>query len=80
MIVETLVDLFLEVIINAFETFQFFSLPLDFISVLSTILAYGNWVVGVDVMALFAGSVVFWWVFHMSIGLIVWVWNKLPLT
>lgn len=80
MIGEALIDLFFGIFRFAFSTFEFFSLPTQTVSVLSTILVYGNWVVGVDIMALFVGSVIFWWTFHMSIGLIVWVWNRLPLT
>ena len=80
MVVETLVDLFLNFVMFAFESFNFFELPLSLISTLSNILAYGTWIIGIDVMALFVGSVVSWWTIHMSIGLIVWIWERLPLT
>lgn len=80
MIVESLVDLFISIMRAALGGLEFVNLPLQLINTLSTILVYGNWVVGVDIMALFASSVIFWWVFKMSIGLIVWVWNQLPLT
>lgn len=80
MIGETLIDLFFNIFRGLFSTINFLSLPVDLIGTLSTWLAYGNWVVGLDVIGIFVASVVFWWVFHMSIGLVVWVWNKLPLT
>lgn len=80
MIVESLIDLFLGIFRVAFGAIEVLSLPTDLIGALSTFLAYGNWIVGLDVMAVFVGSVVFWWVFKMSIGLIVWVWDRLPLT
>lgn len=80
MITENLIDLFFGIFRLAIGGIEFLALPTQTVSALTTILAYGNWVVGVDIMALFATSVIFWWVFHMSIGLIVWLWEKLPLT
>lgn len=80
MIINALINLFLELILGSYKVIEAVNLPLDTINALTSILAYGNWLVGVDIMALFAGSVVFWWVFHLSIGLIVWVWEKLPFT
>ena len=80
MIGETLIDLFFGIFRFAFGAFEFFNLPTQLVSTLETILVYGVWVVGVDIMALFVSSVLFWWTFKMSIGLIVWVWERLPLT
>lgn len=80
MITESLMGIFFGLLRLAFGAVEIFALPYQTISALVTILSYGNWIVGVDIMALFAGSIVFWWVFHMSIGLIVWVWKMLPLT
>lgn len=80
MIGEALINLFFGIFRMLFGTFELFSLPTQLISTLGTILAYGNWVVGIDVMALFVGSVVFWWGVHLSIGLAVWLWKMLPLT
>ena len=80
MIGEALIDLFLGIFRVVFSGINFLSLPTELIGILSTILAYGNWVVGLDIMSLFVSSVVFWWAFKMSIGLIVWVWDRLPLT
>lgn len=80
MIGEALIDMFFGIFRTTFGAFEFFKLPTELVATLTKILCYGNWVVGVDIMLLFVGSVVFWWTFQMSIGLIVWVWNKLPLT
>lgn len=80
MIVEGLVGLFLNTLRLAFGALEFVQLPFDLIGTLGKFVVYGNWIVGVDLLAVFAASVVFWWTFHMSIGLIVWVWDKLPLT
>lgn len=80
MIGEALIDLFFGIFRLLFGAFELFSLPTQLISTLGTILVYGNWVVGVDVLGLFVGSVVFWWGVHLSIGLAVWLWKMLPLT
>ena len=80
MIGESLIDLFFGLFSGLFSTLDFLNIPLDLMNVLTDFMAYGNWIVGVDVLAIFVASVVFWWVFKMSIGLIVWVWDRLPLT
>lgn len=80
MIGEVLIDLFFGIFSVLFSAIDFMSLPTELIGALSNIMAYGGWVVGIDILALFGGSVVFWWGVHTSIGLAVWVWDKLPLT
>lgn len=80
MIGEALIDLFFTIFRLVFSTFELVALPTQLISTLETILVYGIWIVGVDIMSLFVSSVLFWWTFKMSIGLIVWVWERLPLT
>lgn len=80
MIGEVLIDLFFSLLTGLFSTFELIALPTQFISTLETIMSYGVWIVGADIMVLFAGSVVFWWGVHLSIGLAVWVWERLPLT
>lgn len=80
MIVNALLNLFLELFIGGVKAIEAVNLPLNTINALTHILAFGNWIVGADIMALFTASVIFWWVFHLSIGLIVWVWEKLPFT
>lgn len=80
MVGELLIDLFFSLFNGLFSLLEVVGLPLQTISALSSIIAFGNWVVGIDILALFAGTVVFWWGVHMSIGLAVWLWEKLPLT
>lgn len=80
MIGEVLIDLFFSLFRTLFSTLEFINLPTQAINALSTITVYGTWIVGADILALFVGSVVFWWGVHMSIGLAVWLWKMLPLT
>lgn len=79
-IVEGLVDIFISFLRVAFGALEFYNLPTHLIGTLSSVIVYGNWVIGLDLLAVFVTSVVFWWSFHLSIGIIVWVWDKLPLT
>lgn len=80
MIGEVLIDLCMGLFRGLFGALEFISLPTQLVSTLGTITAYGTWIVGVDILALFVGSVVFWWGVHLSIGLAVWLWKMLPLT
>ena len=80
MIVQSVVDLFFTVLGNAFGALEFIGLPLQYINTLQTILVYGVWVVGADIMALFVTMVVGWWTVKLAVGLVVWLWELLPLT
>lgn len=80
MIGEVLIDLCFGIFRLLFGALEFINLPTQLVSALGTILAYGTWIVGVDIMSLIVTSVVFWWGVHLSIGLAVWLWKMLPLT
>lgn len=80
MIVQSVVDLFFAVLGNAFGALEVIGLPLQYINTLQTILVYGVWVVGADIMALFVTMVVGWWTVKLAVGLVVWLWELLPLT
>lgn len=80
MIGETLIDLCLGIFRLLFGALEVVNLPTQLISTLGNILVYGNWVVGLDVMMLFVASVVFWWGVHLSIGLAIWLWERIPFT
>lgn len=80
MIFELLFDFVCTIIYNLFSAFEILKLPLDIINSLCTILEFGVWIVGIDVLAIFTSTVIFWWGIHLSIGVVVWVWKLLPLT
>lgn len=80
MIVESVVDLFFSVMTMAFSGLEIVGLPLQTINTLQTIVVYGVWVVGADIMALFVGLIVGWWAMKFIVGTVVWVWELLPLT
>lgn len=80
MILETVFQWACNFILGLFSAFDVLSLPLDLISTLYTILCYGTWVVGVDVLLLVSGSIIFWLTFKAGTGLVLWLWKLLPLT
>ena len=80
MIIECICSFACTLLYGLFSTLEFISLPVNLINTLTTILQYGTWVVGSDVLLLFAGSVALWWGVKASIGVGIWVYDKLPLT
>ena len=80
MIVQSVVDLFFNTFSLAFSGLELVGLPLSAINALGSILSYGVWIVGADIMATFVAMVVGWWSIKLVVGLIVWVWELLPLT
>lgn len=80
MIVEGLVELCTSVLFGLFSTLEVVKLPVELLGVLSTILQYGVWVVGADVMAIVFASVFGWWSIKMTVGLVIFIWDLLPLT
>lgn len=77
---EALIELFLSIMRLLFGAIEVISLPFDLIGVLANILVYGNWIIGIDLLGIFVGTVVFWWAVHLSVGFAIWVWERLPLT
>ena len=80
MIQESLIQFICNLLIAGCSGLEILTLPTDFINVLTSILAYGVWVVGSDVLLLFSGSVLFWLTLKSSLGLVIWLWKLLPLT
>lgn len=80
MIVESLVDLCLRLLVGVFDTITLVPLPVALLDVLYDILVYGTWVVGADYMAIFIASVVGWAMVRFTVGLVVFLWELLPLT
>lgn len=80
MIVESMVDLFFGLLRNLLGGFEIIGLPYQYINVLNTITAYGVWIIGADVMAIFVTTIIAWWTIKLAVGLFVWVWELLPLT
>lgn len=80
MIVESLVDVFIDIMTWAFTQISLVPLPLAMMDVLFDILCYGTWVIGADFMAIFLSVVTGWFLARFTVGLIVFLWELLPLT
>lgn len=78
MIFEALCEFGANLLIALFGTIELFHLPTDMIYTLANILKYGTWVVGSDVLLLVSGSIVMWWGVKASVGIAVWVYDKIP--
>ena len=76
MIVETICDLFLDMMTAAMQGMEIISLPTQFIKTLATILSYGVWVVGLDVMSIIFATITGWWLIKFTVGLVVWIIGK----
>jgi len=80
MIVETVVDLFFSMLSLAFSGLEIVGLPYQVINTLATISVYGVWIVGADILAIFVSLIVGWWLIKFVVGMVVWLWELLPLT
>lgn len=80
MILEALISLFSNFIMGLLDLISLVSLPMDAVGVLQTFCVYGSYVVGSDLLMLFASLVFTWTAAKLSVGLAIRVWEMLPLT
>ena len=80
MIVDGLLNLTMWFIELLFSGFSAISLPINLVSVLVTILKYGAWVIGSDLVVIIFTTIIFWLTFKLGAGLILFIWRLLPLT
>ena len=76
MIVNTLMSLGISVVRFIFGLIEAVSIPSDLVSVLYSIMCYGTWVVGSDVLLLCTGSIMSWITVRLSSGIAVWAWQQ----
>lgn len=55
-------------------------LPSQLINTLSTITAYGSWIVGTDLLLILCACVTFWTTSKIVIGLFAYIWDLVPFT
>lgn len=79
MIGESLINWFFTTLTSAFSVLDFVGLDMSIIVKLQEIVCYGIWVVGADLMIVFATVVVGWWYAKLSVGLLLWIYELLPL-
>lgn len=80
MIFEFFINMFVTFLDTLISAVSIVTLPIDMISAVSTVSAYGSWVVGSDLLLIFATCVFTWTTIKIGIGLVLFVWRLLPLT
>lgn len=78
MIIELIFSFFIEFIKKSWDVIAFVQLPIDMITVLTPILAYGNAIVGFDVIVIVLGSLAFWIAVKFSVGLAFFIYHNIP--
>ncbi|MGC6178118.1 hypothetical protein [Bacteroides xylanolyticus] len=80
MIIEFFINMFVAFLDTLISAVSMVTLPIDMISALSTVSAYGSWIVGSDLLLIFATCVFTWTTIKIGIGLVLFVWRLLPFT
>jgi len=80
LIVEFFINMFVAFLDTLISAVSMVTLPIDMISALSTVSAYGSWIVGSDLLLIFATCVFTWTTIKIGIGLVLFVWRLLPFT
>lgn len=80
MIIEFFVTIVTNLLTSALSAAQVLTIPSDIAGALSTFMAYGNYVVGGDLLLLFATSVTTWMTLKLTVGVVLFIWRLLPLT
>ena len=78
MIWNVLIGFFLEIFKKAIDLVSFVSIPIDSINVLSPILAYGNAIIGIDMLGIIIGNFIFWITLKATVGLVLFLYEKIP--
>jgi hypothetical protein len=78
MIIEFFINMFVAFLDTLISAVSMVTLPIDMISALSTVSAYGSWIVGSDLLLLFATCVFTWTTIKIGVGLVLFVWRLLP--
>lgn len=80
MILEALIDLFVNFLLALLDTVNLVNIPSDVVATLHEFAVYGSYVVGSDLLVLFATMIFTWAAAKLSVGLAIRIWELLPLT
>lgn len=80
MILEGLINMFVSFLLALLDTLSILTLPLDMITVLHEFCVYGSYVVGSDLLMLFASLVFMWTTAKLAVGIGIRLWELLPFT
>lgn len=80
MIIEGLCSFVLNIIEMVFAGLNLISFPVSAIDVVVDFMRLSNWVLGASYASLAITSITGWWSFKALYGLILWIYEKIPLT
>ena len=80
LIFQPLIDLLCNIIVTALTAVNLVTIPANGIQAIATVASYGNYIVGADLMLVFASMVLGWMTLKMTVGLILFIWRLLPFT
>lgn len=80
MILEFLINIVVTLLSGFISGVSLASIPVDMIKALQTVCAYGSWIVGADLLLVFASCVFVWTGVRIASGIVVFIWKMLPLT
>ena len=78
MILETLINVFVGFLLGLLDGIEIVSFPLDIVKMLAEFCVYGSYVVGGDLLLLFASTVFTWTAAKFLVGIGIKVWELLP--
>lgn len=80
MIFEILINVFVDFLLDLLDGINLISLPIDTVEMLTEYCIYGSYVVGSDLLLLFASTVFSWTSIKLLVGFGIRIWELLPLT
>lgn len=78
MILEGLINIFVSFIDFMISGVSVFTLPLDMISAVSTLGAFGSWIVGSDLLMMVGACIFHWTVIKITVGVVLFVYRLIP--
>ena len=80
MIVKVLMNIVVNSLCAILQGLEIVSLPVNMIEALSTVLKYGTYIVGNDLLLVVFSSIMGWLTIRTVLGFALFVWRLLPLT
>lgn len=80
MIFEGLINILCGLIVGVLQGFNMVTLPVNLIQALGAFCSYGAYIVGADLLLIFASCVLMWMTIKSVLGIILFIWRLLPLT
>ena len=80
MIIQSVIDLCCSVFVSMMNGLSSMPVPTDLMSAMGGLAVYGCWVLGTDLFLAVSACISYWFITKITAGLILFVWELLPLT